>query len=146
MRPAVDTALDHGLQPSSQRGVALRQRRQCCSGPVDEQGAQIGVAALGDAQQPRLAASGMLPGNQAEPSPKIPGFGDAACVAHRRDQRRCVQNPDAEHLFGNQQGSMGGKFVRTIGIVRAAVKIGMQNLAYNMRRLVVLERIAVATG
>ena len=41
---------------------------------------------------------------------------------------------------------MGGKFVRTIGIVRATVKIGMQNLAYNMRRLVVLERIAVATG
>ena len=41
---------------------------------------------------------------------------------------------------------MGGKFVRTIGIVRAAVKIGMHNLAYNMRRLVVLERIAVATG
>jgi len=39
---------------------------------------------------------------------------------------------------------MGGKFVRTIGVVRAAVKIGMQNLAYNMRRLVVLERIAMA--
>ena len=51
-----------------------------------------------------------------------------------------------EHVFGNQQGSMGGKFVRTIGIVRAGVKIGMQNLAYNMRRLVVLERIAAATG
>ncbi len=51
-----------------------------------------------------------------------------------------------EHVFGNQQGSMGGKLVRTIGIVRAAVKIGMQNLAYNMRRLVVLERIAVAVG
>ena len=47
-----------------------------------------------------------------------------------------------EHVFGNQQGSMGGKFVRTIGIVRAGVKIGMQNLAYNMRRLVVLERLA----
>lgn len=51
-----------------------------------------------------------------------------------------------EHVFGTQHTSMGGKFVRTIGIVRAAVKIGMQNLAYNMRRLVVLERIAVATG
>ena len=51
-----------------------------------------------------------------------------------------------EHVFGNQHNSMGGKFVRTIGIVRAAVKIGMQNLAYNMRRLVVLERAAaVAT-
>ena len=51
-----------------------------------------------------------------------------------------------EHVFGNQHNSMGGKFVRTIGIVRAGVKIGMHNLAYNMRRLVVLERIAVAAG
>lgn len=41
---------------------------------------------------------------------------------------------------------MGGKFVRTIGIAPAAMKIGMQNLAYNMRRLVVLERSAVAAG
>jgi hypothetical protein len=32
----------------------------------------------------------------------------------------------------------------TIGIVRANVKIGMQNLAYNMRRLVVLEGSALA--
>jgi hypothetical protein len=35
---------------------------------------------------------------------------------------------------------MGGKLVRTIGIVRATAKIGMQNLVYNMRRLVELER------
>lgn len=47
-----------------------------------------------------------------------------------------------EHVFGNQHVAMGGKFVRTFGIVRATVKIGMQNLAYNMRRLVVLERAA----
>lgn len=47
-----------------------------------------------------------------------------------------------EHVFGTQHTSMGGKFVRTIGLVRATVKIGMQNLAYNMRRLVVLERAA----
>ena len=46
--------------------------------------------------------------------------------------------------YGNP--SMGGKLVRTIGIVRATVKIGMQNLAYNMRRLVVLERSALAVG
>ena len=51
-----------------------------------------------------------------------------------------------EHVFGNQHNSMGGKIVRTIGIVRARVKIGMQNLAYNMRRLVVLERLSMATG
>lgn len=48
-----------------------------------------------------------------------------------------------EHVFGAQH-TMGGKFVRTIGIARATTKIGMQNLAYNMRRLVVLERL-VAT-
>jgi transposase, IS5 family len=45
-----------------------------------------------------------------------------------------------EHIFGVQHNSMGGKFVRTIGIDRATVTIGMQYLAYNMRRLVVLER------
>ena len=51
-----------------------------------------------------------------------------------------------EHVFGNQHNSMGGKLLRTIGIVRATMKIGMQNLAYNMRRLVVLERSALAVG
>src|SRR5262249_42797119 len=33
-----------------------------------------------------------------------------------------------EHVFGQQQNSMGGKIVRTIGIVRARFKIGMMNL------------------
>ncbi len=47
-----------------------------------------------------------------------------------------------EHVFGCQH-SMGGKCVRTIGILRATTKIGMQNLAYNMRRLVVLETAAI---
>ena len=39
-----------------------------------------------------------------------------------------------EHVFG----------ARTIGIVRARAKIGLQNLAYNIRRLVTLERLAPA--
>lgn len=62
------------------------------------------------------------------------------------NKTRSTVRARVEHVFGNQHNSMGGKFVRTIGIIRAGVKIGMQNLAYNMRRLVVLERIAVATG
>jgi hypothetical protein len=41
-----------------------------------------------------------------------------------------------EHLFGAQTNEMGGTLVRTIGMVRATAKIGMKNLAYNMRRLV----------
>jgi transposase, IS5 family len=49
-----------------------------------------------------------------------------------------------EHVFGDQQNAMGGIFVRTIGIARAAVKIGMMNLVYNMRRFVSLERVAAA--
>jgi IS5 family transposase len=40
-----------------------------------------------------------------------------------------------EHVFAHQKGPMG-LFVRTIGIARARVKIGLANLAYNMRRLV----------
>jgi hypothetical protein len=34
--------------------------------------------------------------------------------------------------------------VRTIGIVRARLKIGLQNLPYNIRRLATLERMAAA--
>jgi IS5 family transposase len=37
---------------------------------------------------------------------------------------------------------MGGTLVRSIGLTRAKARIGLKNLAYNMRRLVQLERIA----
>ena len=47
-----------------------------------------------------------------------------------------------EHVFGAQETAPGGRIVRTIGIVRARAKIGLQNLVYNIRRLVTLERIA----
>lgn len=40
-----------------------------------------------------------------------------------------------EHVFAHQKGLMG-LVVRTIGIARAQVKIGLANLAYNMRRFV----------
>ena len=40
-----------------------------------------------------------------------------------------------EHVFAHQKGPMG-LVVRTIGITRAKVKIGMANLAYNIRRFV----------
>ena len=49
-----------------------------------------------------------------------------------------------EHVFGAQENAPGGRLVRTIGIVRARAKIGLQNLAYNIRRLVSLERMAAA--
>jgi transposase, IS5 family len=45
-----------------------------------------------------------------------------------------------EHIFG-AQAAMGGHVVRTIGLARAKVKIGLMNLAYNMKRLVQLAAI-----
>jgi IS5 family transposase len=42
-----------------------------------------------------------------------------------------------EHVFG-AQAAMGGHLVRTIGLERAKVKIGLMNLVYNMKRLVQL--------
>ena len=45
-----------------------------------------------------------------------------------------------EHVFGDQQNTQGGMLVRTKGMVRAAVKIGLMNLTYNMRRLEFLLR------
>jgi hypothetical protein len=41
---------------------------------------------------------------------------------------------------------MGGKIVRTIGIARARLKIGMMNLGYNISRLVQIERAAAASA
>lgn len=46
-----------------------------------------------------------------------------------------------EHIFGAQTNNMGGTLVRTIGLVRAKAKIGMKNLAYNMRRVGQLGRL-----
>ena len=49
-----------------------------------------------------------------------------------------------EHVFGAQETAPGSRLVRTIGIVRARAKIGLQNFVYNVRRLVTLERMAAA--
>ncbi len=62
---------------------------------MDEQDTQVGIAALGDAKQPRLAASGMLPCNQTEPSPQLPGFGKAAGIPYSCHQGRCIQHANA---------------------------------------------------
>lgn len=51
-----------------------------------------------------------------------------------------------EHVFGHQARAMGGKPVRTIGSVRAKAKVGMQNLTYDMSRLVHLEREAAQSA
>ena len=56
---------------------------------------------------------------------------DAQKVSNKSKSKTRVR---VEHVFATQ-AQMGGHIVRTIGLVRAAVKIGLMNLAYNMKRL-----------
>jgi transposase, IS5 family len=62
----------------------------------------------------------------------------------RANHRKSKVRARIEHVFGAQENAPGGRLVRTIGIVRAKIKIGLQNLVYNFRRLVVLERMTAA--
>ncbi|MET3524119.1 IS5 family transposase [Mesorhizobium abyssinicae] len=53
----------------------------------------------------------------------------------RANGRRSKTRAFVEHVFAQQKSRMG-LFVRTIGIARARIKIGMANLAYNLTRFV----------
>ena len=66
---------------------------------------------------------------------------DAQVEANRKKSKVRVR---IEHVFGAQENAPGGRIIRTIGAVRARAKIGLQNLVYNVRRLVILERTATA--
>jgi len=51
------------------------------------------------------------------------------------NKARSKVRAQVEHIFGDQVQSMRQTLVRGIGIERLRLKIGMANLAYNMRRL-----------
>jgi transposase, IS4 family len=65
----------------------------------------------------------------------------------RANAKRSAVRAAVEHLFAGQSrrrrlegvNHRMGLFIRTIGIARARIKIGMANLAYNFQRLVWLE-------
>ena len=93
----------------------------------------------------------------AETEAKLKEQGYRSCI-HRRGargaplterQQKTNRNKSktrarVEHVFAAQEMAPGGRQVRTIGIERAATKIGLQNLVYNIRRLVSLQRMAPA--
>jgi IS5 family transposase len=62
----------------------------------------------------------------------------------RGNRTRSKVRARVEHVFGAQSNDMGGTLLRSIGLVRAKARIGLKNLAYNMRRLVHLESCTVA--
>ena len=57
----------------------------------------------------------------------------------RANGRRSKNRAAVEHVFARQKGPMA-LMVRTIGLARATVKIGLANLVYNMSRAVWLDR------
>lgn len=63
--------------------------------------------------------------------------------SRRANARKSGVRSRIEHVFAEQKHRMG-LFVRTIGIARARVKIGLANLVFNMKRLVWLERATPA--
>ena len=62
----------------------------------------------------------------------------------RVNKKRSKVRARVEHVFGYQQNSLGGKLIRTVGIARAKAKIGLMNLAYNMKRYVFLQRLSLS--
>lgn len=59
----------------------------------------------------------------------------------RANTGKSVIRSRVEHVFADQKSRMG-LFIRTVGIKRTEMKIGMANLVYNIRRFIFLERIS----
>lgn len=68
------------------------------------------------------------------------GYRDTPLTARQQqcNRRRARIRARVEHVFGHHVTAMGGKLIRTIGLVRARAKIGLRNLVYNFQRVLVL--------
>jgi len=64
------------------------------------------------------------------------GYRNTSLTARQKasNQKRARTRARVEHVFGHHVMAMGGKLLRTIGLVRARVKLGLRNLAYNFHR------------
>jgi IS5 family transposase len=65
-------------------------------------------------------------------------------VTARANGKKSKVRAKVEHVFADQKDRMG-LCIRSIGIARAKTKIGLVNLAYNMRRLVWLDSRSAPT-
>ncbi|KXV41624.1 transposase [Gluconobacter japonicus] len=61
----------------------------------------------------------------------------------RSNAGKSVIRSRVEHVFADQK-SQTGLFVRTVGITRATMRVGLANIVYNMRRFLFLERISAS--
>lgn len=79
---------------------------------------------------------------QGQPHPPQEAQGQADADTHARaNAAKSTVRARIKHVFARQKDQMA-LFIRTIGIVRAEMKIGLVNLVYNMDRLICHERRA----
>lgn len=148
----------------------LRLQEPRIDGPASQAGAPLHGDGRGDPRQqvvgelldPDNTAS-LVWGDKAYRSKEIeellesPGYksrimrkGSAAKKLTKREEQgnrtKARVQARVEHVFGSQANDMGGTLVRSIGAMRARTRIGLRNLAYNMRRLTYLETAASATA
>ena len=76
---------------------------------------------------------------------KKPKMQDQPKHIERGNQKRASIRACVEHVFAVQKDKMN-LFIRTIGIERARVKVGLANFVYNLKRLEFLERSGALTG
>jgi transposase, IS5 family len=63
----------------------------------------------------------------------------------RANAKKSAIRSRVEHVFAELKHRMG-LLIRTIGIARATLKIGMANIVYNLKRLIVLQKARVAAA
>jgi IS5 family transposase len=85
-----------------------------------------------------LAARGLISRIHRKKPPGRP----MPAATRRANALKSTVRARVEHVFAVQKAKMG-LFVRTIGIARATLKIGMANIVYNIQRLLYLRRAAV---
>ena len=61
-------------------------------------------------------------------------------VQKASNRKKSNVSAKVEYIFGFMTNTMKAMYIRTIGLSRAAAKIGMANLTYNMMRCVQLGR------
>jgi transposase, IS5 family len=71
---------------------------------------------------------------------KKPPHRDMPVQTKRSNAGKSVIRSRVEHAFADQKSRMG-LFVRTVGIKRAEMKIGLANLVCNIRRYLYLKRV-----
>ena len=119
-------ALEQSPEPGAERGLAAAEPRERRPGAMDQERAQVDVAALRDAAEPGLAAGGHLPRHQPEPGREIARAREVLRLADRRGQRGGVERADARDRRQPPRRRRGARHLDELAVERrdAGVELG----------------------